>query len=40
MKAVILAGALGTRLTPFTQTIPKPLLPLGEKAIFKGLIAI
>ena len=35
MKAIILAGGLGTRLKPFTQTIPKPLLPLGEKAILE-----
>jgi NDP-mannose synthase len=33
MKAVILAGGLGTRLRPFSEVIPKPLLPLGEKAI-------
>jgi NDP-sugar pyrophosphorylase family protein len=35
MKAVILAGGLGTRLRPFTETIPKPLLPVGEKAILE-----
>ena len=35
MKAIILAGGLGSRLKPFTQTIPKPLLPLGEKAIIE-----
>lgn len=35
MKAVILAGGLGTRLRPFTETIPKPLLPIGEKAILE-----
>jgi NDP-sugar pyrophosphorylase family protein len=35
MKAVILAGGLGTRLKPFTETIPKPLLPVGEKAILE-----
>ena len=35
MKAVILAGGLGSRLKPFTETIPKPLLPIGEKAIME-----
>ena len=35
MKAVILAGGLGTRLRPFTETIPKPLLPVGEKSLLE-----
>lgn len=35
MKAVILAGGLGTRLRPFTEVIPKPLLPIGEKAVLE-----
>ncbi len=35
MKAVILAGGLGTRVKPFTQVIPKPLLPIGEKAVLE-----
>ena len=34
-KAVILAGGLGTRLKPFTDSIPKPLLPIGEKALLE-----
>lgn len=34
-KAVILAGGLGHRLLPFTTTIPKPLLPIGEKAVLE-----
>lgn len=35
MKAVILAGGLGTRMRPFTEVIPKPLLPIGEKALLE-----
>ena len=35
MKAVILAGGLGTRLKPFTETIPKPMLPVGEKSVLE-----
>ena len=35
MKAVILAGGLGSRLKPFTQAIPKPLLPIGEKSVME-----
>ncbi|HIF10316.1 MAG TPA: nucleotidyltransferase family protein [Sneathiellales bacterium] len=35
MKAVILCGGRGTRLHPYTMTIPKPLLPLGETPILE-----
>jgi len=35
MKAVILAGGLGERLRPFTQAIPKSLLPVGEKSLLE-----
>lgn len=35
MQAVILAGGLGSRLQPFTEVIPKPLLPLGERSILE-----
>jgi NDP-sugar pyrophosphorylase family protein len=35
MKAIILAGGLGTRLKPFTEVIPKPLLPIGEKSVLQ-----
>lgn len=38
MMAVILAGGKGTRLMPFTMTIPKPLLPLGDMPILEVVI--
>lgn len=30
MKAIVLAGGLGTRLRPYTHVLPKPLMPLGN----------
>ena len=38
MKAVILAGGIGVRLRPFTFSIPKPLLPIGEQPILEIII--
>ncbi len=38
MRAVILAGGLGTRLRPLTFSIPKPLLPVGEKPILELIL--
>lgn len=36
---VLMAGGLGTRLRPLTQTLPKPLLPVGGKPIIEWTIS-
>lgn len=38
MKAVILAGGKGTRLTPYTKVLPKPLMPIGDMPILEILL--
>ena len=38
MRAVILAGGKGTRLLPYTTTIPKPIVPVGDMAIMEIVI--
>ncbi|HWB58813.1 MAG TPA: sugar phosphate nucleotidyltransferase [Chthoniobacteraceae bacterium] len=38
MKAVVLAGGKGARLAPYTTTVPKPLMPLGDKPILDVII--
>jgi len=37
-KAVILAGGRGTRLGPYTTILPKPLMPIGDRAILEIMI--
>jgi NDP-sugar pyrophosphorylase family protein len=37
-RAIILAGGKGTRLKPYTITLPKPLVPLGDKPILEHVI--
>lgn len=38
-KVVIMAGGKGTRLMPFTQIIPKPLIPIGDKSMIEVIMA-
>ena len=37
-KAVILAGGKGSRLAPYTTVLPKPLLPVGDRAILEVVV--
>ena len=36
--AVILCGGQGTRLRPYTITIPKPLMPIGDRSILEIVV--
>ena len=38
MKVVILAGGLGTRLSEYTQSIPKPMVMIGNEPIIIHII--
>lgn len=38
VHAVILAGGKGVRLRPFTASLPKPLVPLGDKPILEVVL--
>ncbi len=40
MKVVILAGGFGTRLSEYTDTIPKPMVPIGNKPIIEHIMDI
>jgi NDP-sugar pyrophosphorylase family protein len=37
-RAVILAGGRGSRLAPYTTVLPKPLLPIGDRAILDVVV--
>jgi len=39
MQAVLLAGGKGTRLRPFTENLPKPLVPLGDTPVLELLVS-
>lgn len=37
-RAIILAGGKGTRLKPYTISLPKPLVPVGDKPILERIV--
>jgi len=39
MRAVVLVGGVGTRLRPLTNTVPKPMLPVGHVPMISRLVA-
>lgn len=39
MRAVVLVGGFGTRLRPLTNSVPKPMLPVGHIPIIQRLVA-
>ena len=40
MKAVIMAGGMGKRLSPVTDLLPKPLAPIGGAPCIKHIISL
>jgi NDP-sugar pyrophosphorylase family protein len=37
-RAVVLAGGAGSRLAPYTTVLPKPLMPVGDRAILDVVV--
>ena len=37
-KAIVFAGGQGTRLAPYTSVLPKPLMPIGDRAILEIVV--
>ncbi len=38
VPVAVMAGGKGTRLKPYTQVLPKPLIPIGEKTIMEHIM--
>ena len=38
IPVVVMAGGKGTRLEPFTNVLPKPLIPLGDKTVIESIL--
>lgn len=37
-RVVLMAGGLGQRLRPLTETVPKPMLPIGDRPILEHIL--
>lgn len=37
-RVVLMAGGLGMRLRPLTETMPKPMIPVGEKPLLERIV--
>jgi len=38
LRAMVMAGGLGTRLRPLTEDLPKPMLPLGSRPLLELIV--
>mgnify|MGYP001181154937 FL=1 len=38
MKVVILAGGMGTRISEYTKTIPKPMIKINKKPLLVHIL--
>jgi len=38
MQAVVMVGGFGTRLSPLTEEVPKPMLPIGNRPLLEFII--
>lgn len=39
MRAILLAGGKGRRLLPYTMSLPKPLVPVGDRPIAETIVS-
>lgn len=37
-RVILMAGGLGMRLRPLTETVPKPMIPVGDKPLLERII--